>query len=276
VKPNTTLSKQDYINMILSEEIDLFMQSLSLLLKLPSKLIIYEAKLDGITVKYRPPPQSLPFGLYNLAAKWHQVPHVYTLSVHNDTWPFLEHMVKELRQKPITDRKQLVLPLHWFAKASNEMTSFDRLIAFWISFNALYLDPKLRNEKEAIKKCIKNNVDRKIAQRYVEKNEPLLKKLSTFSIQLRPKSKIAQELANLLNSNARNYISIFETTTLTIYGIRNNLFHGEYNLSSRNDFDQIDLAENLLSQLVRELIGKKILGYELPPINFVVTEETGI
>lgn len=279
VETDTTLSEQDYINHVLEREIDLFLQSLSLLLMRPSHLISYKAKLDDTDVKFKPPPQDAPLGLYSLAAMWSRRSHTrgYSLSVRdNDGWDLLEYIVSEYRQRPIALKKRLALPLHWFAKGSDEFKNTDRLIAFWISFNALYGDPQISSEQRSIENYIQNNVDSVIAQRYVDDNKLLIGALSKLPIELRRgkgKWKIAQDLAALLNTSPRDYISIVKTAALTIYGIRNNLFHGAYNPDSENDRKHIETAEQLLSRLVRELIAKQMLGKSSPIMKLVSGEE---
>jgi hypothetical protein len=167
-----------------------------------------------------------------------------------------------------------MLPLRWFAKGADEMTSLDRLVAFWISFNALYEDISKR-EQEAIKSCIQSSVDSTIARRYVDENERLLQTLSSYPTELGRirKRPIAQELAQSLNDSPRNHAAIVETATLTIYSIRNALFHGGCDPDSKDESMRIIVAENLLSRLVRELIAKQMLGYPLPSTKFVTQEK---
>lgn len=276
VAPDTALSEQEYINRVLLEEGHLLLQSLSLLLNRPSWLLVHKARLDGVDVKLRLPPQDFPLGLYNVVAMWDRPLTTirYSSVVHNGGWPLLETLVSEFRQKPTKLRKMLTLPLRWFTKAADEMASLDRLVAFWISFNALYADPD-KLEQAAIKSYIKSNVDSFIAQRYIDSNEQLLLTLSSFPIELGrgKKRPIAQELAQSLKADPRNYANIVETTALTIYAIRCALFHGECDPYSEDDQRHIGVAERLLSRLVRELIAKQMLGYPLPTTRFITQEK---
>jgi hypothetical protein len=275
VESDTKLLKQDYINRVLGEEGDLFIESLSLLLRRPSQLISYKAKLDGAPVEIKLPPQDAPLGLYNLAAKWNWRPLTYGYSslVHSDGWPLLESLIDGFHQKPMSLRNQLALPLRWFAKGCNEMTSIDRLVALWISFNALYEDSRIKGEQKAIECYIEHNIDCVIAKRYVDKNEKLLRDLSKLPIVLRGGARqIAQELKKALDTNPKDYTAIITTAVLTIYGIRNNLFHGACDLNSESDRRQIEIGEYLLSPLVSELIAKQMLGEALPTTKFVIEE----
>lgn len=277
VKADPSVSGQEYVNRVLEREVGLFQQSLSLLLMRPSHLITYEAKLDGVGVKYKPFPQHAPLGLYSLASMWRRLPDPlgYSVSVRGSNgWNLLEYMISNYRQRPVIVSRRLALPLCWFTKGSNEFRISDRLVAFWISFNALYANPQIHNERDSIENYIKN-MDSVMAQRYANDNKGLLEILSQFSIEPRRrkgKQKIAQDLAVLLRVSPQDYIALVRTTALTIYGIRNNLFHGVYDPDSENDQKHISTAEHLLSPLVRELIAKEMLG-KSPPIMKLVSEE---
>ena len=74
VEADFSLSEQEYVNRVFEQEVDLFLQSLSLLLMRPSHLIAYKAKLDGVDVKYKPSPQDAPLSLYDLAEAWRRQP----------------------------------------------------------------------------------------------------------------------------------------------------------------------------------------------------------
>jgi len=201
----------------------------------------------------------------------------YSVSVDNGkTWSFLESLVSSYRQRPDTIRRRLAIPLRWFTKGSNEFRVSDRLVAFWISFNALYANPQIRPERACIENYVGKNVDLPMAQRYTNDNRTLLEALSQFSVELgrnREKQSISQELAALLRDRPQDYMDLAKTTTLTIYGIRNSLFHGEYDPNSEDDRKRIEVAERLLSLLARDLIAKEMLGVSPPEMRFL-TQET--
>lgn len=282
IASDAALSEQAAINRVLLEEIGLFLHSLSLLLARPAQLITYRSRLDDTEVKPELPPRNAPLGLYNLVEMWTRLPTIriqrYSLLVRSDEWPLLDRLVNEFRRQPVELRRRLELPLRWFAKGSDEMSSPDRLVAFWISFNSLY-EGTGRSEQAAIKGYIqKSVVDSHIAERYVQNNERLLLHLSSFQIELgRGSSKraIAQELGDLLKAEKRDYLTIAKIIALTIYAIRNNLFHGAYDPDSGEDREHIEIAEYLLSRLLREIIAKQMLGYPLPTTKFVSQEKMG-
>jgi hypothetical protein len=282
VQSDTAAVDQHYINSILLDEIDLFLESLSLLLARPSQLISSTTWLDGKEAKLDLPAREVPIGLYNFIALWSRRPRDdirrYTASVHPDGWPLLEHLLSEFRRQPPATKKSLSLPLRWFAKGSDEMSSLDRLVAYWIAFNSLYVDPTM-SEQDAIKSYLQRNMDPSIAQRIVEGKERLLNSLSSLPVELgrtARKRVVSQELASLLKAVPRDYVAIVTTLMLTIYGIRNSLFHGAYDPHSDEAQKPISLADYLLAKLLRELIGKAMLGYPLPPTKFVIQERVGL
>jgi hypothetical protein len=119
-------------------------------------------------------------------------------------------------------------------------------------------------------------LDISIAQRYIRDNDSLLACLSSLPITLgcgtRPKM-IAQELNALLKAASRDYLAIVEKATLVIYGIRNNLFHGDYDPASDTDQQHVDTAERSLSSLLKEIIACHILSRPLSTTRFAADEK---
>ncbi|RLI52480.1 MAG: hypothetical protein DRP09_17840 [Candidatus Thorarchaeota archaeon] len=278
VAAEPTISGQEYVNKVLMEEGDLLLQCFSLLLVQPSQMLFYKARLDGNSVELRPPAREMPPGLYNLVAAWRPplVTYGYSSIVDNAGWPLLETLLRKFRRQPMGLRRVLALPLRWFAKGSDEMTSLDRLIAFWISFNALYENTD-KSEQEAIKSYVQSSMDSTMSQRFVERNKQALETLSSYPIEVgrRRKRPIAQELAQLLKTRPRNYIAVVETAALTVYGVRNTVFHGGYDPVLEDHRIQVGISEQLLSRLTKELIAKQILGYPLPLVKFVTQQTFG-
>jgi hypothetical protein len=204
-------------------------------------------------------------------------PSGLSMSPPRDFWGLLENIISSYRQRTDDVSRRLTLALRWFKKGSDELNSSDRLVAFWISFNALYANLQINNkrggEQKSIEKYICNNTDLVMAQRYANNYKGLLEILSGFPIELRGGVKIAQLLADLLiDPSSQNYIEIVKTTALAIYGIRNNLFHGEYDPDLENHQKPVATAETLLSSLVRELIVKEMTGKPLPVTRNVLTQ----
>jgi len=262
-----SVCEQQYINREIPRAVDLFTQCLSLLLRRPSHLINYKAKLDGVVVE--PTIQQYAPNLYNLVMIFHPdvlIPSGLSVCPPRDFWVLLENTISSYRQRADNVRRHLALALRWFKKGSDELNSPDRLVAFWISFNALYEDPEINKEQKRIEKYITSNVDSVIAQRYVVDNSPQLNELSGFPIELGVKNKtpVAKELACLLSVDQLDYTAVAGKSVFVIYGIRNNLFHGDYDPDSENHQKHMATAEGLLSFLVRELIVKEMTGKPLP------------
>jgi len=272
VQTNTMLDEQEYVNRVLLEEIDLLLHCLSLFLIYPSCLVGYWAKLDGADVAYRPASRALYPDLHDAAASWSQplLTSGYSTEIRDDGWPALERLVRKFRQGTTALRQRLKLPLRWFAKASGELSSLDRLVSFWISFNVLYFHAKIRGGRKQIESYVPRWVDRTIAQRYVHSNIEDLRRLSKFPVTIQfGRRDIAEELKDLLATNPLDCEQIATIAALTIYGIRNWLFHGECDLLAEQDKKQIRVAERLLSSLLRELMAKEMLGHALPSADFV-------
>ena len=279
VQADTSLPEQDYVDRVLQEEINLFQHCLSLLLAAPWTVLHSEAKLDGDRVVHKRSPRELRFGLRELAARWSEplISVPYSSVVQDDGWPLLETLVSEFRQMPTALRQRLELPLRWFAKASNELDSVDRLVAFWISFNALYAYKTAGGEVTQIKSYVTRCVDRTIAERYVRRNEADLRSLSAFvkiTVQ-RGQCHIARQLRKLLATNPLDFKLITTKAAVTVYGVRCRLFHGKCDLAAECDKNQIALSERLLSRLLRELLGREMLGHALSGTDFVKWERFG-
>jgi len=274
VESDATIFSQADINRLIMEEAEPLPQCFSLLLAHPSYLLCCEARIDGKAVGFESPPRGTPLGIHNLVARWNRYPPTsiqgYSSLMPRDSWPLLETMMSEFRKRPIHIRRQLTIPLRWFAEASSEMSGLDRLAAYWISFNSLYQNPET-SEREAIRTYLRANLDTSVAHRYVQNNEDLLVRLSGLPIALESRNKkvmIAQELNALLKTTSRDHVSIIEKAALTIYGIRCNLFHGDYDPASDADQEHVDIAEHSLSPLLKEIIGWRILGQPLSTMRF--------
>jgi hypothetical protein len=63
---------------------------------------------------------------------------------------------------------------------------------------------------------------------------------------------------------------------LTIYGIRNKLFHGSYDPESNQTKKNIVVAERLLSEFMKDVVAKEMLGYPLASSLFRTETKVGI
>lgn len=282
VDPSPTLLGQEYVNHILTEEGDLLLETLSVLIGEPYRLLLFTATLDGQPVRYEPEASRI-ISLRNHAsdlARLRPRPTSFHAAVTDFTWTTLETVVQEFRARRTDALKaRIALPRRWFALGSAEMSSPQRLFAFWLSFNALYADPDTDGEKAQITTFIKKKLPPAVATRYVQNQRQALSNLAAFPITLRRRRgliQIAADLAAALAVEPSNPMEIVGKSLLTIYGVRSNLFHGEYDITTANHFDQITWAELLLSPLVRQLIAVEMLGHELPPGQYIEHIMTGL
>jgi hypothetical protein len=75
--------------------------------------------------------------------------------------------------------------------------------------------------------------------------------LSRNRVELRPQRKISEELNRSFQSNYSPAREIMKLSLLTLYGIRNNFFHGSYSLASNEVFSLAEIAETVLSDFLR-------------------------
>jgi hypothetical protein len=270
-----SLSQEDITQLVISES-DLFVETFSLLLINPCKLLLYKIFVDDVEFKPKFPVQSLG-GIFNLLVERNKLSasRSITTLVHKNGWAVLEKLVTEFHVRPVTNKNKIRLVLRWCAKASNEYSSIDRLVSYWISFNSLFegLDDK---EQKSIEKYIDNNVDSQIAQRFYTYYQKQLSTLASLKIELRNRRKVSDDLSILLSANVKDYISIVKMMVLVIYGIRNNLFHGSYDPDSSQTNKNIIVAERLLSEFMKEIVAKEMVGYPLASSVFRLQTKVGI
>lgn len=272
---------QDFINNFLITEVSLLLNLISLLLARPTQSVAEKTKIDGNEVKIRLPARKIPRGIYNLAAglRFRPTQEIkrYVAKIHKDCWDILETLLNKSKDRPELVR-DLSMGLRWFTKGSDEFSSIDRLMAFWIAFNSLYAD-ETKKEQEAIRDYLRANVKKLIAERLVSRGEKLLKRLSSINVELRQKGrkvKVNADLARLLQANELDHVAILETAILTIYGVRNKLFHGEYDSNSDETQETTSLSEAFLSDVIKELISCQINAEPLPRTHFVFEEKVGL
>jgi len=257
---------QDFINQTILSEVNLFIEAFYLMLINPCQLLVAKIFLNDAEVEPKYPSQPIPSGLYNLLVQRNQpkggIQNI-TTDVHETGWSLLETVVKEFHNKPRDLKKPLALTLRWCAKGSNELSSIDRLVSYWIAFNALY-ESYGKKERQSIKNFLDKTFDPLIAQRFFSNFEKKLKVLSSLKIELLGDTKISDELGVLLTSDIIDLKSIIEKMIFTIYGIRNNLFHGDYDPDSRETLKHAGIAERLLSEFLKEIVAKQMIGYVLP------------
>ncbi len=273
---------QDQINNHVTQEVNLLLQSLALLLARPFQLISVTSWIDDQEVELRLPPRKLPPGIYNIAGLTRQHRPKdnikgYAVEIKDAFWKILELFIIEFQKKPADSRDQLSLAMRWIVKANKELL-IGRLIAYWVAFNTLYKSLH-NNDQDAIKLFMRNNIDNTIAMRIVKGSDKKLKSISKFHVELgrgRNKKVVSDELADLLSNPKSNNIAIIENMVLVIYGVRNSLFHGGYSPDTEETDIIVGLAEQLLGELLKEIIGKTVLGNPLPTTAYIGPEKAGL
>lgn len=272
---DSALSPEDITQIIMAES-DIFVETFSLLLINPCKLLMFQILVDDVKFEPKYNPQSLG-GLYNLLVERNKFTGSQNLTtvIHKNGWSILEKLVTEFRLRPAAIKNKVALALRWCAKASNEYSSIDRLVSYWISFNSLF-EGLEATEQKSIEKYIDANVDSLVAKRLYTNYQRQLSTLASLKIELRNKRKVSDELNNLLNNAIKDHIAIMKMMALTIYGIRNSLFHGSYDPESYQTRKTIVLAERLLSEFMKEVVARELLGYPLASLLFRTETKVGI
>lgn len=267
-------ANQEFINQVIVSETNIFFYVFSLLLANPCQAIERKTWLDGLEVKPKFPPRGIS-SIYNMQGISQKLEEVqrYTSVIHTDGWAVLDELIAEIRPKLIEKKSKIELALRWFSKASDETFSVDRFVSYWIAFNALY--ERSGNEREAIERHVDYILDSSIAKRLVgnQKMKHKMISLSSRNIELfqrnKPSRVVSKELESLLQNPTNQDIAIVKTMVLTIYGIRNYLFHGDFDPDSEEIIEYVGRAERLLAEFLKEIIAKQILGYPLPSTLFV-------
>jgi hypothetical protein len=268
---------------LLLKEAKYFIYIFNLFLMRPSELVILKAKKGEETFNIKATEKNAPEMLYNFVRNFnHDVNPIiarYNTHINNEGWQIFEKTIKFFNCKNNEFKDSIYLALRWFQKGCDELDSIDKLIAFWISFNSLYQNTDEREEKKAIKKYIQVCVTESLASEFIKRNKRLIGLLSNFNIELGKgdnKINVSEQLSNSLKALKPQYIEIVKFVALSIYGIRNSLFHGSINLDDEKYQAKIETCETLLAELLKEVICFLIIGNPLPNIKFREKEEISI
>jgi hypothetical protein len=166
--------------------------------------------------------------------------------------------------------------MHWAAKAAGETSGADRLVAFWMAFNALYATPSDSSERAAIQKLVRSQIDNEMGAEYVKKHEWYMRELANYPLELklvRGQLRVDAELRRQLSTPSLDPAAITEAATLCAYAVRNRLFHGRMDLATHGDQYQLEMAEVLVGGLVRTIVVKIIATDWHLLEDFVIKEE---
>ncbi len=274
-----TMKDKSILDNYISKQLDYLYYLFCLLLVRPSDIVYSKILIDGKELKLTPRKIESPRRLYYLLSflklNINPVLTSYSCRINEKGIKLYEDMIKSFFQKNEQFKSYLFLPLRWFQKACDELSSIDRLISFWISFNSLYQN-SAPSERASIKTYVSKNLSNELSEAYVNKWKKNIEKLSQYSITLgrgKNKYEVSDELNILLKSSAKKYNEVVVTMLLTIYGIRNSLFHGNINIDDLEKEEEIETAEILLSEFLKNFISFSILNKSIINNSFVVSEQ---
>jgi len=189
-----------------------------------------------------------------------------------DAATLLGLLLDGLAHRSTRARRNLMLPMRWFSKAASATNPYDRFIAYWISFNAIYESYRKASigELAAVQNCLAGLVRPRKARSLLHNRRQLFNFMANTGIVHHPphgKSRpVAAELQAELSRPQPNYQEIIRRAGAVLYAIRCNLFHGDYNLDDPANIDSIRKASKMLFEILRVVFAYRILNKQLPPL----------
>jgi len=181
-------------------------------------------------------------------------------------------LLDNLAHRSARARRNLMLPMRWFSKAASATNPYDRFIAYWISFNAIYESYRKASTGElaAMKDCLADLVRPRKARSLVHNRRPLFDFMANTGIMHHPPSgksrPVAAELQAELSKPKPDYKEIISRAGVVLYAVRCNLFHGDYNFDDPANIRSIRIASEMLFEMLRVVFARIILSKQLPPL----------
>lgn len=181
-------------------------------------------------------------------------------------------LLESLPHRSARARQKLMFPMRWFSKAAMATNPYDRFIAYWISFNAIYETYRKASTKElrAVQDCLAKMVRPRKARSLVHNHRSLFDFMANTGIVHHPPSgksrPVAAELQAGLSKPKPDYKEIISRAGAVLYAVRCNLFHGDYNFDDPANIDTIRTASKMLFEMLCVVFAYKILGKQLPPL----------
>jgi hypothetical protein len=273
-------SLQDYINRVIPSGLDLLAYAISLVVPRPVDSVVSRTRVDGKVIKYEPVSRDMPSCLYVVAGAWKKRPGSlgYWSRLSPEGLRELAKLLGVLTGRLGEHDPNLFLPFRWYGKGTCETTGADRLLSFWIAFNALYADPKAETETMAIERYLGDVFDDAWAERLLARHRNQLEELSNMSLWVgHPGSRreISRELSALLRQLPDKAARTLQTAGLSVYALRNRLIHGTLDLWSGEVQDQLEIGETVLCGILREILWNRVTGEPMPTMKLVVSEGFG-
>jgi len=175
--------------------------------------------------------------------------------------------------------------LEWIKKAKVERDGFNKFFALWVSYNAFY-NLYARKKEESIRNCVRyryrnarelckiietqNLLDLEERKTLIQKCLLRIRELlnETYHVYLgtdRNRRDVKRDLEERIkefekdNNNETIVKETFETLLKFLYGIRNNLFHGEKRLSDARQNELLNYAYEILLPILSLMLIKYCL-----------------
>jgi hypothetical protein len=172
----------------------------------------------------------------------------------------IENVILNLN-KPNVRRDSYLTALRWMRKAALDNDNYDRFIAYWIAFNALYGKP-CNSEQQSIEKFIKDEFEYSECQDLLEKgiSDMTIATLYNSGLKLRSQDvtgdlKTQYELIKRKDPKS-DFLTCLTKLVLSIYAVRNNTFHGDFMHGQRDEL--ITASTLILTKLLKDYFTKKL------------------
>jgi hypothetical protein len=146
----------------------------------------------------------------------------------------------------------------WFAKAEKERDDYDRFVALWIAFNALYSEFLETSERQAIGKFICRTVsgpDDGTIKHIVERTDAQFFR-DRIIRDVRRGARDTMEHATILGARYRTPRHRLKALLMILYQVRCNLFHGDKTYGRDSDNEVVANAAKALMQVLRAYLNQ--------------------
>ncbi len=134
------------------------------------------------------------------------------------------------------NKNSYIIALRWMRKAALDNDIVDRFVAYWIAFNALYSlhgEPREIGEQELIKRFVKNEFDNLTSEDFLVKQigTDNIKIIYNSGLKLRSQDVTAElktQWEQIKQGRSSDFMTCFELLVLSIYAVRNSIFHGAF------------------------------------------------
>lgn len=175
----------------------------------------------------------------------------------------VERAYKKVRSMNCKNRRIFEFVAGWVQKASGSRNVYDQFISYWIAFNFLYGRMPVEGERNKIEEWVKEYCKDPYAsvffadfqQNKCKSSEcKAIKDLANAKLELKRRNKPPMRVSSELSKKTCNSefdLEALRYLVLCIYGVRNNLFHGNWFYLNETR-KHVGGAEFLLYKLIRQ------------------------